>query len=449
MKKENYAFTNCTVIDGRKKSEPLKDAVILVKNVKDKSDKMLIPSGYQAIDMGFDRRPGIILNSGKKEDITVPAGYKKIDLEGKYVLPGLINGHAHLTGSGKQLPQEDGSKLFVDFLGSWPGEKYAFSVIKGNLANALNSGITTIRAMGEPYYYDVEVRKDIESGRFTGPRILASGKIISSTGGFGHRLNALIADSPYEGRKAVRQSVLEEVDWIKVANTSGVINERREGEIGRVQITLEELSAICDEAHRAGLMVACHSQSSAGVREALLAGVDTIEHGAELDDELVEIFKENKNSLRGYTALIPTIYPSEIILENRKSFSSIQMKNGEIAYGRSVKGFKRALAEGIKVGVGIDSGIPFVTHYDVWKELACFVKHGGITTQQAIYMGTLGTAKILGIDKDTGSIEKGKYADFMVVDKNPLEDLSALEKPSMVSVFGMLIEKPQIKESWF
>lgn len=281
-----------------------------------------------------------------------------------------------------------------------------------------------------------------------GPRILAAGKIITSSGGHGADFLAYVADSPWEARKAVRKAIQDGADFIKIASTGGVSDSERIGEAGRPEMTLEEITAACDEAHRAGLKVASHVHSTLGVEEALLGGVDTIEHGADLNDDLIRLFKNNPRSLMGTSALVPTLSVIINVTDNDikdTRFTPVQFENGVIIRDRMINAFQKALEGGVKIGIGNDAGVVLTPHYDVWKELVHFVEYGNMTPRQAIYHATKCNAEILGIEDETGTIEAGKSADFVVLDGNPAENLALLSKPSMVVVFGQVIENPTVK----
>ena len=437
MKKSlNFALINCNVFDGNLDCEISQDAVILVKNESDERKDL-----------------GIIENIGNKADVEIPPNYTQIDLKGNYVIPGLINAHAHIMGEGKPRTltgkSDKSLQRFAWLMRRWIGKKVVMRMMRENATSALNAGVTTIRSLGEPYYYDMELRKDIEEKKkFVGPRILISGPPLCVTGGHGW-LIAHIIDSPWEARKAVRENLRKEVDQIKLISTGGVMDSKRIGEAGRPQMTLEEIAAACDEAHRAGIRVAAHAQSTLGIKEALLGGVDTIEHGAELDTECIELFKNNPKALKGYSALVPTLSAPITLLEwgvEVLKITKVQQENTVLVRDGLIKGFRQALREGIKVGAGTDASIPLVPHYDFWKELEYYVQYGNISPKEAIYHATKVNAEILGIDDETGTIEIGKSADLIVLDDNPLENLNVLSTPRMVIRAGYLIDAPKVRK---
>jgi imidazolonepropionase-like amidohydrolase len=227
------------------------------------------------------------------------------------------------------------------------------------------------------------------------------------------------------------------------------MDARMVGEAGRPQMTIEEIEVACTEAHRGGLLIATHCESTVGMKEALLGGIDTIEHGAEITDELVSLFKNNSKSLRGYTSIIPTISAgmglSTLPIKVTK-ITQVKFENAKLIEIGMIKGLQRAYKEGIKFGVGTDASVPYVPHYEVWKELKYLIKYTGMKTKEAIFYATKNNAEIIGIDKITGSIEVGKSADLQVVVGNPLEDIDYLGKVSKVLIRGNIIKNPKFKK---
>lgn len=422
----NYVLTNCNIIDG-------------------------INSGLKE-DMTMLVNDGKIEQIGKVSEVKVPKGYTNLDIGGKYVMPGLINAHAHLFGSGKPMKAIGGGKSqekVVSMLRTKIGRKILDGMVKEHVLTALNSGVTTIRAVGDLFYSDVKLRNMIDSGKLNGPRLLAAGLAISVTGGHGAGSFAHVADSPWEARKVVRKNVYEQTDLIKICVTGGVTDSRVVGQAGRLAMTLEEISAVCEEAHKVGLLVAAHAESTEGVRIALLGGVDTIEHGADFDEEIIELFLNNPKSLRGYSSLIPTLQAAVAICELNPEdtlMSSVNVENAKIVLNGMVKGLVKATESGILTGLGTDSSCPFVTQYNTWCELQYVTKYAGLSSEAAIHNATQKNAKILGIDKLTGTLEVGKASDLIVTKENPLTDLRALSRIDMVMTGKTLINNPQVKK---
>ncbi len=420
----SYALINCSVIDGVN-SGVSPNMTILVKD-------------------------GIIFDIGKSKELEVTPDYKSIDISGKYVMPGLINAHVHLLASGKPMKASAGGASqdrLVKLAKTRLGNRLVDSMVKKHATAALNSGVTTMRCVGDISYSDVKLRDLINSGKTAGPRLIVSGPLICPTGGHGQALG-VIADSPWEVRKLARKNIFEQVDLIKICSTGGVLDAKKLGDAGRLEMTLEEISAACEEAHKAGMMVASHTQSKEGVRLALLGGVDTIEHGSPFDDEIIELFLNNPKTLRGYSCLVPTLIPAIAIGRLDSSLTNMQqvhIDNSQIIYKGMVEGMKRALEAGVKVGLGTDASCPFVTHYNTWRELDCVVKYAGLSPEQAIHNATYSNAEILGIGDITGTLEKGKCSDIIVLEKNPLEDLSTLAKPFMVMAGKTFLENPKFE----
>jgi imidazolonepropionase-like amidohydrolase len=430
MNKRNNirAFINCNIIDGKfeKDKDTVRKGTILVETADGK---------------------GKIKFVGNKDEVSIPNNCKIVDLKDKYVLPGLINAHAHLFGDGsptspeqlKRTPDEN-----LEYMKSSLGKHLIKETMKKNAMAALHAGVTTFRSVGDPFYYDIEVKNEIKNSPEVGPTMLCAGPMICITGGHGYKFISQAIDSPWEGRKKVREHIYNGTDLIKIANTGGVTDSKKIGEAGRAQMTYDEIAAICDEAHRAGYLVASYCQSTKGLKEALRAGVDTIEHGAEMDDEVISLFKHNPRSLRGYSSLTPTFLTIYYILGLSTKYTKltdIQFANGKIIEKRMSSGFKTALKNGIRTALGTDAAMPYVTHYGTWKELKLHVRYGGTTNRQAIMHATKSNSEILGIDKEVGTLESGKYADFIVVDGDPIENLNYLGSPYMVVKNGQIVKK--------
>ncbi|WP_442955632.1 amidohydrolase family protein [Paenibacillus sp. LX16] len=229
-----------------------------------------------------------------------------------------------------------------------------------------------MRSVGEFFYTDVQLRDEINANRFVGPNLLVSGYFLSVTGGHGAPYLTLIGDSPWEARKNVRINVKSGVDLIKICVTGGVTDANMVGEAGRLQITEEEVAAICEEAHKIGMRVAAHVESTEGVRIALKGGVDSIEHGAEMDEEIISLYKNNPRALKGYTALIPTMqaaYPTAKLDTGLKKVNETVKGNSRLVYDSMLKGLRQAVEHNIKIGVGTDAAMSYVTHYDIWREV--------------------------------------------------------------------------------
>jgi imidazolonepropionase-like amidohydrolase len=432
--KKYIALTNCHVFSGNENDQILNDAIIIIEKIKQEGSEK-----------------GYILNIGSANSIKIPEKAEVIDTKGAYIIPGLINAHCHLFGSGRLIVSASKDwmiNLMVTAIKHWPLKLAFKKLIKQNLMNSLNAGVTTVRCLGDPFFYDIEVKSELENSAIPAPRMICSGMGLGSTGAHAAILSTQ-SDSPWEFRKAVRRNIRKQADIIKLFSTGGAADSKRVGEAGCLQMTPEEITAACDEAHRANYSVACHAQSTKGVHEALIGGVDTIEHGADLTDEMVELFKINPKSLKGLTALIPTLSPvlhlSEIDAEKTK-ISSTMIENVKLIREGIIKGLQRALSEGIEIGIGNDAAMPLVTHYDFWRELFYISKYADISPKKTISLATISNARILGIDNLTGSLVPGKSADLIAFKNNPLDDLLALSKPEFVMISGKCIHKPTVKK---
>jgi imidazolonepropionase-like amidohydrolase len=394
---------------------------------------------------------GKIEQVGLSSDTVAPTGYRILDLAGRFVVPGLINAHAHLFSNGLPLPKillKESTSGIVTKLGRGPvGRRLFKRRTKANVLTQLHSGVTTIRSVGDVAYEVVEVADEIERGEYRGPRVLGSGPLLAIIGGHGAPQIALTSDSPWEARRNARINVQRGVKAIKMSATAGVTDARAIGYAGRPEMTEEEMAAICEEAHNAGIRVAAHAQSTAGIRAALRAGADTIEHGAAMDPEVIDLFLDNPRSLSGTSALIPTILVCLPLLKFDQSItgaSDVVRANAAMVFEEMVRGIEEARRHGITIGMGTDSALTYVTHYDAWREIDLLVRYGGFTPARALNAATQTNARILGLDDITGSIEPGKDADMVVLDANPIDGFRAFTDLRMVVARGDMIDKPSV-----
>lgn len=374
-------------------------------------------------------------------------GYEVIDLSNRYVMPGLINLHVHLFGTGKPSKILGGGglqKLVLKFISTKLGNKVADSLVKNHALMQLATGVTTIRSVGDFCYSDVRVRDKINNNEFLGPRLIVSGPAITTSDGHGAGTFAITSGTIEGLKELVRKNYEHKVDFIKTCTTGGVMDAKKLGEPGVVKMSIEQTKAVCDEAHRLGLKVASHVESSEGVLIALKGGVDTIEHGSELTDETVKLFKdENK-------AFVSTISPALPLakLDYRiTKLTSFSQFNSNVVFENMIKCAKRVIKEDIIMGMGTDASCPLVTQYNTWKELLYTTKIVGTSNGFALKTATINNAKILGLDNKIGSIEENKIADILVVNDNPLENISTLSNPCMVIARGNILPNLKVKKN--
>lgn len=372
------------------------------------------------------------------------SGYEEIDLQGKYILPGLINMHVHLAGNGKpQKKQRDNEALVKKIMSNGLTKAIAYNMVCGFAKDELYSGVTTIRTVGGLGDFDTRLRDDIATGKKPGPRILAANEGISVPGGHMAGSVAIAADSVEEALQHLETSKAQKVDLVKLMITGGVLDAKEKGVPGELKMAPEMVKAVCDKAHTMGYMVAAHVESPEGVKAALKNGVDSIEHGAKADEEMISLFKEHNAFL--CTTLSPAL-PYALFDRSITNASEVEQFNGNVVFEGIIDCAKAAIANDIPVVLGNDVGCPWITQYDFWRELYYFHKYVGVSNAFALYTATCRGAEMAGIGDITGTLEPGKCADMIVVEKNPLEDLRVLRNVDMVIVQGKVIRAPKVKK---
>lgn len=413
----NTAYTNCIILDGTENMTPQRGKAILTEG-------------------------GVITDI--VPDSAIPAGFEKVDLGGRYILPGLINLHVHLAGSGKpKKKQSDPVKLVKLITSNSLMRTLGKKMVAGYAKTQLMSGVTTIRTVGGIADFDTFVRDSINSGRLTGPRILASNMAVSVHGGHMAGSLAYEAATSEEAVAYVDKIAREKPDIIKLMITGGVLDAEKVGEPGVLRMPPELVKAACDRAHELGFKVAAHVESPEGVRVALENGVDSIEHGAKPTDNIINLFKK-RNAFQVST-LSPAL-PFAMFDRSVSHATYEQRENGKIVFDGIISLAKACLENGIPVGLGTDTACPYVTQYDMWRELCYFVKYCGVSEKFALYSATLLNATLAGVGDETGSIEKGKKAEMIVTRENPLENLQALRNLDMVIMRENIIRSPKVKK---
>ena len=373
------AYVNGVILDGTKDMEPVTHKVILVDG---------------------ETITGIV-----DEDSNYEA-YQKVDLEGQYIMPGLINLHVHLAGNGQPSTKpRDNAAMVRKIMSNGISRAIAYKLVSKYAKLELLGGVTTIRTVGGLGSFDTRCRDDIARNKLEGPRILASNEGISVPGGHMAGSVAIAAENVEMALAQVHKAKEQKVDWIKLMITGGVMDAKEKGTPGELKMSPAMVRAVCEEAHKLGYRVAAHTESPEGVKVALENGVDSIEHGAVMDEQTIQLYRE-KNAF-----LCTTISPA-------------------LPYAL----FDPAV-----------SGASEKDQYNVWRELFYFHKYCGVTNQFALYTATLQNAKLMGIDHITGSIAEGKCADMIVTKGNPLESLTNLRTVERVICRGKEIKNPNPK----
>ncbi len=372
-------------------------------------------------------------------------GYKIFDIKGGYIMPGLINMHVHLAGNGKpQKKQRDNEKLVKTIMSSALTRAVAYKMVYGFAKDELMSGVTTIRTVGGLGNFDTRLRDEIACGKKVGPRILAANQGISVPGGHMAGSVAIAAHNDKEALDHLAECEKEKVDIIKLMITGGVLDAKEKGVPGELKMSAVMVKSVCDKAHEAGYTVAAHVESPAGVKVALENGVDSVEHGAKPNEEIINLFKKNNAFL--CTTISPAL-PYALFDRSVSNASEVEQFNGNVVFEGIIDCAKAAIENDIPVVLGNDVGCPWITQYDFWRELYYFHKYVGVTNAFALYTATKRSAELAGLGNVTGSIEKGKCADMIVTENNPLEDLCALRNVKTVIARGKIYDNPKIKKN--
>jgi imidazolonepropionase-like amidohydrolase len=373
---------------------------------------------------------GRIVAVGTQGSLAVPDGAERLDLTGMTILPGLIDMHVHLTGRHDMHGYEG--------LAESTGDETINGVIHAE--KTLMAGFTSARNLGAAGYSDVALRRALAANRLTGPRLYVSGPSIGATGG--HCDNNLLppeydaqsqgaADGPWGVVRKVREVKKYGADLIKICATGGVLSKGTQ--VGAQQLAQEEMDAIVAEAKRLGLKVAAHAHGTAGIKAAIRAGVDTVEHASFLDDEGIKLAKE-----RG-TYLSMDIYNTEYILSAGEAagFLPESLAKERVVGKTQRESFSRAVKAGVKMVFGSDAGV--YPHGDNGKQFARMVQFG-MTPMQAIQAATVNAADALGASSDVGTLTVGRYGDLIAVKGDPLGDISVLEKVDIVVKGGDVVK---------
>lgn len=396
-----YTLVRCgTLIDGNG-AEPLADAALLLKD-------------------------GRIAAAGKYDETVkqAPAGTPVTDYRDKYVTPGIIDAHVHVTID----PEAD----FTGFVGRDSDTRIAHRGMV-NLKKTLDGGVTFIRDLGGYHHIDIELKKLIDEGLIEGCGLLASGEMITMTGGHGWKIGRE-CDGPSEVRKAAREQIKAGATVIKIMATGGNLTP---GPQGAPQLSEEEIRAAVEEAHKSGKRTTTHSHSAEGIKNALRAGIDCIEHGMFIDDEALDFMKAHD------IPYVPTLVAPWIcaMVGEERGLSKEAVEKTKSAIGRHMESFKKAVAKGVKIAMGTDAGTPFCEHGKAYVGELKLMVEGGFTPMQAIVAATRNSAEVIGVEDRRGTLTAGKEADFLVLDENPLTNLDTFGSICEIYRGGRRVER--------
>ncbi len=388
-------FKNLSLIDV-KAEEVIEDGLIIVENGR--------------IEYAGD------FNRGYSED------NKAVDLGGRTVLPGIIDSHIHSLFDASPDP-----------FGSLEEDSDSMITIKavGFMEETIRNGVVAVRDMGGLDYLEFGLKKAIDNDLIPGPKMQVAGRLITMTGGHGHLIGREV-DSPAEARKAAREQLKAGADFIKIMATGGVMTEGVEP--GAPQLTEAEMAAAIAEAQKADRKTATHAQGTEGIKNALRAGIDSIEHGVFLDDEAIELMLEND------VYLVPTLAAVHCIVEEgvEAGIPEFAVKKSEAVMESHIRSFQMAREAGVKIAMGTDAGTPLNLHGANLYELELMVEYG-MEPLEAIRAATLTGAEMIGLDNELGSLEPEKAAHFVVIDGNPDENIRDIHFVDQVYKNGRLI----------
>lgn len=386
--------------------------------------KLYVKAGTLIDGTGKDMQKDkvLVIENGEIIDIadsfTAEAEDEVLDYSDKAIMPGMINAHVHIGDdpNGKKESYSDVEWIFF---------------CQENIDKLLKSGVTYIRNLGTERYADVKIRHAMEKGLTQKIGMVVSGPFITMTGGHGYYMG-IEADGVDECRKAARTIIKNGADVVKIMATGGVLTPGVEP--GAAQLTMEEIKAAVDEAHRADKRTATHAQGTTGIKNAVMAGIDSVEHGIYLDDEVIQMMLD-----RG-TYLVPTLIAPLAIVEggDEAGLPDFVMRKARMVLEAHRESFRKAHKAGVKIAMGTDAGTPLNYHNKTYRELELMVENG-MTPMEAVVAATKTSAELLRVEDKYGTLEKGKMADLIVLSENPLENIGTLGHVEHVIKEGKIV----------
>lgn len=375
-----------------------------------------VNESFETLDFLVDDQAGTFVEVGS--DVTVAEDVEVVDLAGKYVMPGMINAHTHIILDplfkigGLSSVNGNQSEPVIDTY-----------IAVDNLKKLLKNGVTYIRDVGSTYDIDLKLGKLEREGKIVAPGIIGSGAALMMTGGHGAELGREV-DGPDETRKAARELLKKGARNIKMMATGGVSIDGEQPT--DVQLSVEEMKAAVEEAHHKGRTACAHAQGTQGIKNAIIAGVDSIEHAIYLDDEAIEMLKEHG------TFVVPTLVAPWAINQHTDLLPEFMVKKSLEVQEAHFKSIGRAAKAGVKIAMGTDAGTPFNDFEGLNAFELDLMVQAGLTPLQALQATTVNAAELLKIASEAGTIAADKLADFLILERNPLEDIKAVGEEKIV-----------------
>ena len=350
------------------------------------------------------------------------AGEEVVDASGKWALPGLIDLHVHLTWNGGSDPAKE--------IETSTPEEHLIETLSNALKYPLQ-GVTSVRDLGSPEDACLFVGRAVERGQIQGPRIFGSGMSLIMTGGH-DPFHGLPVDGPMEALKGVRRQVAKGAHVIKISATGGVYGRETGEGVDDIELRPEEIQMIVDEAHRRNVKVTAHAIGESGIRECLKAGIDCIEHGHYIQEDMAEIMRKQN------TALVPTFFIYRHLADSDDIPPYARAKAARVVEQHR-KALRLAKEKGVLIGAGSDAGSPQAPHPCLVEEILA-LEEGGLSGLEALRAATANAGAILGLADRLGVIAEGAFADLLLVGENPLEDLNVLRNPTHVIARGRVVK---------